>query len=134
MTNLDDNPGSEWSDFAAVELDQYDFDRDFYEAILVRNPSNVLVLRRLIEVVARCGRYGRALRLGLQLVELQPQDAIAYYNLACSYARLGQVTAGLDALEQALRLGYSDMAHLDADSDLDALRGDPRFEDVLAAV
>ena len=134
MTHLDDIFfGESASELAVVEIGQSEFDRRFYEAILERNPNNITVLRRLVEAVARCGCYDRSLALGQRLVELQPLDFIAHYNLACSHAMLNQVTAGLNALERALRLGYSDLAHLEADSDLDALRLDPRFDKILAA-
>jgi len=134
MTHLDDIfIGESTHELAVVEIRQSEFDRRFYEAILERNPNNITVLRRLVETVARCGCYDRSLALGQRLVELQPLDFIAHYNLACSYSMLNQVKPGLKALECALRLGYSDLAHLEADSDLDALRSDPRFDRILAA-
>lgn len=53
--------------------------------------------------------------------------AMTSYNLACSYARAGQTEPALDWLERAVDLGYNDVALLDRDPDLDALRGEPRY-------
>lgn len=101
---------------------QMEFDREFYADILMRNPDNTDVLRRQVELLARCGDYEEALVLDRRLVDLSPRDFIARYNLACSLSMLGHVNAALEALDDALRLGYSDFVHLEDDSDLDAIR------------
>lgn len=57
--------------------------------------------------------------------------AALLYNLACAEARLGEIEAALGHLEEALavRASLSDLAR--DDSDLDALRGEPRFEQLV---
>ncbi len=53
------------------------------------------------------------------------------YHLACFYALAGDRDAAIDHLRRSLALGYWDGMIL-ADPDLDALRGDPEFEALLA--
>ena len=106
---------------------QNDFDRRFYEAILFRNSDHVDVLRQLVELLAIDGDYQRALELDQRLVALRPNDRYARYNLACSFCMLGNLPAALKALDAALRLGYDDIAHLEADADLDDLRTHPEY-------
>lgn len=60
-----------------------------------------------------------------------PNDPLAHYNLACSLALAGQTEPALDALENAIRSGFRDAAHIQADSDLHSLRALPRFEALL---
>jgi hypothetical protein len=56
---------------------------------------------------------------------------VPWYNLACSYALLGMTDKALAALERALQLGYSHLAHLHRDPDLLSIREDPRFARLL---
>ncbi len=50
------------------------------------------------------------------------------YNLACAHALAGQKSQALNSLEKAIHAGYSDPHHMQEDSDLRSLRGDPRFQ------
>ena len=56
----------------------------------------------------------------------------AYYNLACCLSLKGRKRAAIDAFEQAIRHGYYDYAHARQDTDLDNIRGDKRFQRLLA--
>ena len=51
------------------------------------------------------------------------EEQAALYNMACSYARLGQREAALTCLEAVLESGYSDTQSLRSDPDLEGLRG-----------
>jgi hypothetical protein len=51
------------------------------------------------------------------------EEQAALYNMACSYARLGQRQAALTCLEAVLESGFSDFESIRSDADLDALRG-----------
>jgi adenylate cyclase len=113
-------------DFRLVER-QLDFDIRFYETILLRNPTNVDVLRQLVELLAQQGDYEQALQLDRRLVALRPLDRFAHYNLACTLSVLGQIMPALKALEDCFALGYDDVAHMEADSDLDALQQHPGY-------
>jgi Flp pilus assembly protein TadD len=110
---------------------QEEFDVRFYEALLARNRDSVEVLRQLVDLMADRGDYQRALELDQRLVALRPHDCFARYNLACSLSALGQIVPALRALDEALRLGYDDFVHMDADADLDAVRQHPGFFQLL---
>ena len=47
---------------------------------------------------------------------------IAAYNVACAYAALGQIEAGLEALEDCLESGYDDYSNVRKDPNLARLR------------
>jgi tetratricopeptide (TPR) repeat protein len=86
--------------------------------------------------------------LGLALVQLKRWDeAIAsferaletgaapgpgQYNLACALARAGRKPQALERLARAADAGYGRRADWQADEDLASLRGDPRFDALLA--
>lgn len=103
------------------------FEIRFYEKILARDPTQVDVLRQLGHLYTRAGRVREGLRADLLLSYLCPRDAVAQYNLACSYALLSDLDKAFACLEEAVRLGYRDLGHIDADPDLALLRCDPRY-------
>ena len=112
-------------------LNQLDFDIDFFEKLLGRRPDSIEVLRVLAELVSRKGLLPRAVQLDRRLVELLPNDFLARYNLACSLARAGRPDEAIDSLSRAILLGYDDLAHMEADPDLESLRNHPDFQALL---
>ena len=112
-------------------LNQLDFDVDFFERLLIRRPNAVEVLRVLAELVSRKGLVARAVEIDRRLVDLLPDDCLARYNLACSLARAGRPDDAIDALSRAILLGYDDLAHMEADPDLESLRDHPDFHALL---
>jgi len=65
----------------------------------------------------------------LRLVEESSRgDSLTLYNIACVYSVAGEVDRGMDFLERSVEAGAHDLSWFLQDSDLDNLRGDPRFE------
>ena len=103
------------------------FEVSLYEAVVASDPANVEALMALGEAHTRAGDYARGMDVDRKLSRLRPEDPVVHYNLACSLSLLGDRDAALGTLEKAVTLGYADLAHLDKDPDLEALRQDPRF-------
>ena len=116
---------------AAEQQSQLDFELDFYEGVLHRNPDFVDVLRVHGNNLTLKLRFEDGLRIDRRLVQLRPKDALAHYNLACSYSLLKKTDLALRALRKAFELGYRDFRYVRADRDLAALRRDPRFRQLL---
>lgn len=106
------------------------FERALYESVVERDPTNVEALMALGEAYTQGKEYEKGLEVDLKLVRLRPQDPVAQYNLACSYALLGRSDAAFASLNKAVDLGYGDLAHVDRDADLESLRGDSRYAEV----
>lgn len=130
-----DRPGESWSEGQAPETStrrlreqsQLDFEIEFLGRILERDPLYADALRVHANNLAAKSEYGRALQMDRRLVRLQPDRAIPWYNLACSYAVLGMTDPAVAALQRSLELGYRHLDHLKRDPDLKSLRHDPRF-------
>ena len=56
------------------------------------------------------------------------------YNIACSYALMGEPDRALDCLERANLEGMSIAEWAENDSDLDSLHGNPRFQMLMASL
>ena len=52
------------------------------------------------------------------------------YNIACGYARKGDVASGMQWLQKAVEEGFDSIDKLDDDSDIDNLRDNARFADL----
>lgn len=104
---------------------------DFLAVETARHPRNVDALAELGQVYSRLGQWREGLEVDLKLVRLVPENPTVHYNLACSLAILGQTDPALDALEHAVRRGYSDVEYMLGDSDLASLRRETRFNELV---
>ena len=106
-------------------------ERDLLELALDSCPGDFLILVRLGELYPRLGQPEESLRGDQMLVVMAPEDPIVRYNLACSLALTGKLSASFSALRDAIHRGYSDLSHLLQDPDLAPVRQDPRFVEIL---
>ncbi len=60
-------------------------------------------------------------------------EATDHYNAACAQALAGRADAAFASLERAVALGWANVEHLQADSDLASLHDDPRWRAVAEA-
>ncbi|MFK8104853.1 MAG: DUF6624 domain-containing protein [Saprospiraceae bacterium] len=61
---------------------------------------------------------------------LQPPTSSALYNAACSWALAGEQNKGLDQLEKSVAAGWTNLAWMKKDSDLESLRGTTRWKTI----
>jgi tetratricopeptide (TPR) repeat protein len=113
------------------DQNQLDFELAFFEGVLARHPDYVDVLRIMGNLLSLKGRLADGLKVDRRLVQLRPTDALAHYNLACSYALLKRPDKSLELLRRAVELGYRDFRYIREDHDLDSIRQDPRFRALL---
>lgn len=111
-----------------------DYEIRFYEAVLRRDPGYALVVELLGGLYTRQGRIADGLRMDRKLVRLQPANATARYNLACSLALSHRTVDALRALREAVQLGYTDAAWMEQDPDLEALKDHPGFVGLLSSL
>jgi tetratricopeptide (TPR) repeat protein len=114
-----------------ADLSQLDFELEFFAGVLERAPDYVDVLRILGSLLTLKGRFAEGLQIDKRLVHLRPDDPLAHYNLACSYALLKRPELSIKTLRRAVELGYRDFRYMREDHDLDSIRQDPRFRQLL---
>ncbi|EJC77823.1 putative integral membrane protein [Rhizobium leguminosarum bv. trifolii WSM2012] len=104
------------------------------ERALNLNPENSGPAHRGALALAHMGDVNRARDWAARAIAIDPDDIVAQYNLACVYSVLGDADQAIDLLERLLP--HSSVYHIkwfNNDSDLDNIRGDPRFQRLLAA-
>jgi tetratricopeptide (TPR) repeat protein len=115
----------------STDVSQLDFELDFFARILERHPDYIDVLRVQGNNLTLKGRFNEGLLIDKRLVQLRPTDPLAHYNLACSFCLVKKLDLSLKTLRKALELGYRDFRYLKEDRDLDAIRHDPRFRQLI---
>jgi hypothetical protein len=75
----------------------------------------------------------RALEWYKKALVVDPDFGDAYYNMACVYALQGQKDMALRYLQIAALNGYASGEGIDADPDLESLRGDPAYRALVRA-
>ncbi len=107
------------------------FDIAFYESVLKREPGYEDVIELLGGLYTKTGRIADGLKMDRKLVRLQPENATARYNLACSLALCKRKADALRALLAAINLGYTDYDWMSQDPDLESLKNAREFQALL---
>ena len=104
----------------------------FLEGVRVRLPEHPAVVESLGCLYTEMGRYQDGLAADRDMVRMQPQSPIAWYNLACSLSLTDAPDDAFAALDKAIALGYDDAEWMQDDDDFEPIKNDPRFERLLA--
>ncbi len=120
------NRGDAWS-----EKKEYDKAiRDFDEAIRL-DPKFALAFCNRGDAWSEKKDYDKALRDYDEAIRLDAKFARAFYGKACCDALQGRTDRAVENLGQALEVGYRDFNYIAKDRDLDSIRGDPRYQELL---
>jgi adenylate cyclase len=88
-----------------------------------------------IAALLEIGENDRAREWMARALAIDPDDPLAQYNLACGYAKLGDLDAAFDLLERSLpRVGPELRQWFKHDSDFIALQSHPRYQKILEIV
>jgi non-specific serine/threonine protein kinase len=77
------------------------------------------------------GREEEALEWVERSLAMAPSDIGVLYNTACFFSRLKNIDRAIELLERAQFAGFAMRSWMEHDSDLDPLRDDPRFNQIL---
>ncbi|MGD8726740.1 MAG: protein kinase [Gemmatimonadales bacterium] len=82
----------------------------------------------------RVGDRAAGLEWAERAIMVDPEDAGIAYNVACLYALEGETGKAFDCLERAIGRGFGNRDWLERDPDLESLRGDPRFIELIDGI
>jgi adenylate cyclase len=105
------------------------------EKALAANPRDAAAVGNGAMALAVIGEDEQAREWAERALDLEPENYILRYNIACAYAmELDDHQRALDLVEDSLaHLGRDHVRHVQADPDLEALRDNPRFTTMIAA-
>jgi len=97
-----------------------------------QDPQKIFQLHaRTMELFAKKD-YAGAKKTCEEILQADPDDEGAMYNLACALARLGDKAKALESLRKSVEAGFADFPHIEKDDDLDTLRAEQPYRDLLA--
>ncbi len=77
------------------------------------------------------GDYAEAADRGRELLASDPPYATLFFNVACCESLAGQKDEAIAHLRRAIELSEQTRSFLEGDSDLDPIRADPAFQELL---
>jgi tetratricopeptide (TPR) repeat protein len=104
------------------------------EAAIDRRPLDESLLEELAAVRLALGEPAKALDAVARALTQDGAVPGARYTGAVALAELGDLDGALDALEDALRHGFVDLAALEKETRFEPIAEDPRFREVVAAM
>jgi TolB-like protein/Flp pilus assembly protein TadD len=113
-----------------------DADLECMEAVNQRvrqQPDDTRAWTMGASVLAALGEPDRALQWVARALAIDAEEPIIEYNAACVYVKLGRVDEALACLTAASRFGGLHQGWIRNDPDLDPLRADPRFQQIVDA-
>jgi adenylate cyclase len=99
------------------------------EKALARRPDDTTALGMGAASLATLGETEQAREWANRAALLAPEEPVGLYNLACTFAMLGDRDRAIELLERyAVNMRPQFVAWIKNDSDLDHLRDDPRYQ------
>jgi tetratricopeptide (TPR) repeat protein len=92
------------------------------------NPDDVRALYMGANGLVALGQNEKGIEWAGRALALEPDDPMVLYNVACIYSLAGLPGEALTCLERAVDAGLTQRGWLEHDSNLDSIRGDPRFQ------
>jgi adenylate cyclase len=110
---------------AAVALERID-------KLLAIEPDNGGALGFAVSALVCLGDFERAKTRAEDAMLLDPDNTQLTYNLACAMTKAGETEFALELLDRAIdRVGEEGYLWAQVDTDLDSVRGDPRFTAIM---
>ncbi|MEM7199691.1 MAG: tetratricopeptide repeat protein [Planctomycetota bacterium] len=75
--------------------------------------------------------YDKALEAHHKAAEFANVAPTATYNIACVHSLKGDTDQAIEWLQKAVKVGFNNVSHVATDTDMDNVRGDPRFAEVV---
>ena len=73
-------------------------------------------------------KYEDSIRKYALVLKEDPEDSTALYNVACACSLMGKKDKAVAFLEKSVYAGFLDFDHIQRDSDLDPIRGEPGYK------
>lgn len=101
-----------------------------YEVLAKAEPNFGQGWFRLAYSLHAMGKYNEAIPAYQKCIAIG-NNPIAMYDLACSYAKLNDKDKAFEWLKKAVSAGFTQVQQIKSDTDLETLRSDARFQEVI---
>jgi serine/threonine protein kinase/Flp pilus assembly protein TadD len=102
-----------------------------YERYLFKHPDDARGHMYYAVDLAQVGRKDEAKIQAAKALELSPDDPLMLYNATCFYAVMNEKKLAIESLRSAFSVGYANYDWLKRDTDLDPIRNEPEFMELM---
>ena len=102
----------------------------FFSTYCIAPASKAEVVHEYVYDPARIYQVRTGLGITTQ-IELSPNDPLMFYNVACFYANTGDKSLALQSLKNAITTGYGFFEWIKRDPDLDSIRNEPEYIELM---
>jgi serine/threonine protein kinase/tetratricopeptide (TPR) repeat protein len=103
----------------------------FYPRYLSQSPDDARGHMYYAIILAQSNKFEEAKLEGKKALELNPGDSLMMYNAACLYARLDDKRLAVETLKRSIEAGQEDFDWIKRDSDLNSIRDDPGYIELM---
>ncbi|HKI78583.1 MAG TPA: protein kinase [Ignavibacteriaceae bacterium] len=102
-----------------------------YEKYLSKHPDDARAHMFFAVDLVQIGDKEKAKIEAAKALELSPSDPLMQYNAACFYSQMNEKKLALQSLKKTIDSGFGEFEWLRRDSDLDNVRNEPEFIELL---
>jgi len=95
------------------------------------NPNDIRALYMGGSALMHLGETLRGEELVMRALSLDPDNPGTLYNVACFFSLSGKTDRAINCIDRALKNGFAHKEWIEHDSDLDPIRSEPRFQELL---
>ncbi|HBR16274.1 MAG: hypothetical protein A3G39_11585 [Deltaproteobacteria bacterium RIFCSPLOWO2_12_FULL_43_16] len=99
-----------------------------------KSPDSAILHYNMGVVYDDNGLFNEAVKEYETAIKLNRRMVDAYYNIACVYSKQGNIEGGFKALKWATAYGFRDINKLLTDPDLERLRHETEFSDIIESI
>jgi serine/threonine protein kinase/Flp pilus assembly protein TadD len=104
---------------------------DVLKKHLTENPDDARGHMFYAVYLARTEQYDEAKQEAVRAIELSPTDPLMMYNAACFYVTVGEKQLAVETLKKAIANGYHQYEWIKRDTDLDPIRDEPGYIELM---
>ena len=104
---------------------------EVYPRYLSQHPDDARGHMFFASSLVQNGKNEEGMAEAAKALELSPGDPVMMYNAACFYAVLGEKRLALEWLKNSIASGNENYEWLKRDSDLDTIRGEPEYAELV---
>jgi serine/threonine protein kinase/Tfp pilus assembly protein PilF len=102
-----------------------------YAKYLSQHPDDARAHMYFATDLAQIGKIEKSKAEAKKALELSPGDPLMFYNAGCFYSQLGEKKLAIDSIKNALASGFSELEWLKRDIDLENIRDEPEFVELV---
>jgi len=102
-----------------------------YPHYLLLHPDDARAHMYCAITLFQAGKTEDAKTTAAKAIELNPDDPLMLYNAACFYARLGEKRLAVESLRNSVVAGHEDYEWFKRDPDLNSIRNEPEYIELM---